>query len=69
MNIISSIFRGLGGVGIFLGGASMVNSIWDLHLQYRNMDLTDSPWIAALILVGGLIFGAIGMVLGRASNN
>ncbi|MEQ8352889.1 MAG: hypothetical protein RH862_15485 [Leptospiraceae bacterium] len=69
MNFITSIVRGLGGVGIFLGGASMANSIWDLHLQYRNMDLTDNPWIAALILVGGLIVGGIGMIMGRASNN
>ncbi|MBR29956.1 MAG: hypothetical protein CMN77_01495 [Spirochaetaceae bacterium] len=67
MNFISSIFRALGGVGIFLGGASMVNSIWDMHLQYRNMDLTDNPWIAALILVGGLVIGGIGMVLGRST--
>ncbi len=67
MNFISSIFRALGGVGIFLGGASMVNAIWDMHLQYRNMDLTDNPWIAALILVGGLVIGGIGMVLGRST--
>ena len=65
MNFISSILRALGGVGIFLGGASIVNSIWDLHLQWRKMDLTDDPWIATAILVAGLVVGGLGFVMGR----
>lgn len=68
MNFISSVLRALGGVGIFAGGASMANSIWDLHLQWRNMDLTNDPLIAGLILAAGLIVGGIGFVLGRATN-
>ena len=69
MNFITSVIRALGGVGIFLGGASMANSIWDLHLQWRNMDLTDDPLMAGLILAGGLVVSGGGFVLGRARSN
>ena len=68
MNIIASLLRALGGVGIFVGGASIANSIWDLHLQWRRMDLTDDPWIATAIFAVGLVVGGLGFVMGRGRN-
>ncbi|MCB1165451.1 MAG: hypothetical protein KDK37_14305 [Leptospiraceae bacterium] len=65
MKIISQIFGALGGVGILAGLAGYANAIWDLHLSYRRMEITDDPLIATGIFVAGLVAGGLGLLLGR----
>ena len=65
MSIISRILGALGGVGILAGLAGYANAIWDIHLSYRRMEITDDPLIATGIFVAGLVVGGLGLLAGR----